>query len=209
VGTTVAAWISNDDLGGTKGVDYDVIYAVSRDDCPAMARTDCITTTAPGASRLVVKDVPGGGDGLRWRWRDGGLTSGADLGDPAATSSYALCMYAEVLGTPRPVFEEDIPAATTCRGVPCWAGDQSGYSYSDRDQEHGSVTSLKLTPGAAGDSSISLSATGPFLGLPALPLGLTVPVRVQLVNTETGACWEASYSAAVRNAVDRFKATSD
>jgi hypothetical protein len=58
-----------------------------------------------------------------------------------------------------------------------------------------------------GEAGIVVSGHGANLALPPLPL--TTPVIVQLSNTETGTCWEASYDTPKTNDSERFKSASE
>jgi len=55
-----------------------------------------------------------------------------------------------------------------------------------------------------GEGDRSCQGSGALLGLPPLPL--TPPVRVQLHNSDSATCWEASYESATRNDGRLFKA---
>jgi hypothetical protein len=65
-----------------------------------------------------------------------------------------------------------------------------------------------LKPGAgAGGARITVKGKGADLALPAL--GLTTPVRVQVLRRFTSTCWEATFSAASQNDTEVFKALCD
>ena len=208
-GTTIVAWASNEDLGGTIGSDFDILYAVSRDDCPPTPKTGCLTPTSPRASRLSIRDGKGGRDKLIWGWRKGQETAPGDFGDPTTTSSYVVCLYAKAGGVLTTVFEEDVPAATTCSGKSCWSASGDGFAYMDRKFDQGSMRKLSLVPGADGSARVDMRASGPALAPPSLPLDMSVPVEVQLINLETDTCWSSTFSSASRNDTSRFKASSD
>jgi hypothetical protein len=40
-------------------------------------------------------------------------------------------------------------------------------------------------------------------------LPLITPVRVQFKRADTGACWEATYTSAIKSTAESFKAKSD
>lgn len=204
----VALWMSEDDLDGTIGTDWDILRVVSHADCPSVPAPGCLTAPS-GSSRLILKDGSQARDKMSWRWRRGAETTPGDLGTPATTSAYALCLYAKADGSTIPVMENDIPAGLTCEGAPCWTASGDGFRYSDKETRHGAVASMRLTPGAEGQPSIDLRAKGGAIGLPSLPLDLSAPARVQLLNTETGTCWEATFSTASKNTSNSFAAKSD
>ena len=56
-------------------------------------------------------------------------------------------------------------------------------------------------------TNLQAKGVGAALALPALPL--TPPVRIQLHNSDTATCWEASYPTATRNDAGVFKAEVD
>ena len=201
------AW--NDDLGGTIGTDFDILYAVSRRDCPTMPMPGCHQTIEAGSALLTIKDGPGGKDKASFRWRDGDEVNAGELGDPTTTSSYAFCLYTESGGSLIAATEEDITAAAECAGAPCWAPYEEGYRYIDKKYLNSSMQMLTLVPGAAGESVVDARLIGSALGPPPLPLDLSLPSQVQLINPETNACWQATFSSAVRNDAIRFKAVSD
>ena len=58
-----------------------------------------------------------------------------------------------------------------------------------------------------GTAKLIVTGQGPSLALPALPF--TTPVIVQLGNTDTSVCWEATYGTPSANDTERFKSTSD
>jgi len=208
-GRTIAVFASTNDLRDTIGNDLDILATASHDDCPPAPAVGCATTTRPRASRLYIHNGPDYADRLTWRWQKGQTILPADLGDPTTMSSYALCLYAKVGAAVVAAVEEDIPAATICDSTPCWSASGEGFAYKDPKIQWSSLTSLNLTPGEAGKGRIKLKAKGATLGPPTLPLDLSVPVKAQLLNTQTGACWEATYSTASINDVGRFSASSD
>lgn len=205
----VAMWPSDNSLGGTIGTDFDIFYATARDDCPTTPSPGCKKPTRPGASKISIKDSSRAADKLRWKWSAGEETLPADVGDPTVSSSYALCVYAKSGASVRSVFEADAKGGANCSGQPCWKTKSSGYAYGDKAHEHGAVSSLSVGAGPEGKAKMKVTATGPSLGPPALPLEVDPEVTVQLLNTDTGACWEATYSTTVTNETTRFTARSD
>lgn len=174
----------------------------------ACATGGCAGVAAPATSchaaertSLTLRDqVLDGRDQLVWRWSRGDAVTPGDLGDPiAGGTSYALCLYDTVGGTPSlahaPIV---IPSGGTCRGKPCWkAVGASGFKRSDRDRAPDGVESLLLRGGGAGKSSIVLVARGASLAPPPLPLAQDPAVTVQL-RSSGGACFGAVYTAPAR-----------
>jgi hypothetical protein len=69
-----------------------------------------------------------------------------------------------------------------------------------------------LKGGSAGRAKMAVGATGSVLGDPGLPIPMEdVPLRMQLLNRETAACWESVFTASdvVVNDGRRFKARTD
>jgi hypothetical protein len=143
---------------------------------------------------------------LKWKWR-GAATDAIDFGSPSTTTKYLLCIYDGVAGTPRLVDEKDVAPGQTCAGgAPCWQPTSKGQRYLDKGLSLSSVKLVDLRPGADGRASIMLQAAGPHLGLPSFPLAASPEVRIQFINKESGACWEASYGLLRKNTDSLVKA---
>ena len=100
------------------------------------------------------------------------------------------------------------PADRMCGTKPCWkALSTVGFKYADKTGTPDGLTKGKLKGGAAGTAKIQVKGAGTNLHLPTLPL--TTPVRVQLRQNSSSACWEATYSMAPTNTTTEFKAKSD
>jgi len=184
----------------------DILFAHSRDDCASVPRTGCLTSSR---ALLDLKDKAGAKkDKLTWKWKKGAETTSADLGDPLTSSSYAFCIYDTITGLSRVELEKDASAATTCKEAPCWSATKKGFKYKDGPQENGAVKAVKLDAGAAGEASLKLTAKGVTLGPPNLPFAQSPQVTVQMINLETGVCWESVFdtSSVVENSPGRFKA---
>ena len=64
--------------------------------------------------------------------------------------------------------------------------------------------SIQISGGEDGTSKVKLKASGDALGSPAMPLAKSPSVRAQLINLETSACWEATYSNATVGTSTQF-----
>jgi hypothetical protein len=167
----------------------------------------CKTPVLPGKSKLVLSERKPGRPAAKWRWKTGQATTVGDFGDPLTSGAFRTCIYdangLSLLGG-------HVPAGGTCGGQPCWRAGVSGFSYNSRKPDvapHGLVK-LKLKAGDDGKAQVILSGRG--ANLPAPTLGtLELPLRIQLDSLETGACWEATFSAATIDTSQRFKARSD
>jgi len=148
-------------------------------------------------------------DSLKWTWGSGGATSAAELGDPASSDSYVLCLYDRAAGVAEIRFEKDVVASGDCSGAPCWEVANGRVSYKDARRTRSAVKLLQARAGESGRAKIKLIASGIALGPPRLPLQADPSVTIQLINRQTGACWQADYSTSERNEAGRFSAKSD
>lgn len=176
--------------------------------CAAAPSTVCRRS---GKSTLVIKDsAKPGKDLLKWIFVKGAETSFDDLGTPAASTNYALCIYdsSSTLGEEPTVFE-----------VPADAGKWSAKApkfvqYKDKAGTAAGIILMKISAGSVGKSKVKLIAKGANLTIPAPSSGaaffdLGPNVQVQLFNSE-GECWATEYTAAKKNTAGQFigKATN-
>ncbi len=184
----------------------DILFAHSRDDCTTVPQAGCLTSSR---ALLDLKDKTGAKkDRLMWKWSKGAETTLADFGDPLTSSSYAFCLYDGISGVDRVELEKDAAVATTCKDKPCWGGTTKGFKYKDGRRENGAIKAVKLNAGVAGKASVKLTAKGVTLGPPNLPFMQSPEVTVQMINLETGVCWESVFDSAavIENSPGRFKA---
>ncbi len=176
--------------------------------CGPIPASGCRTPTRPGATSLAI--VRKGADlrhTLAWRWHKDEATTLADLGLPTTTDAYLLCVY-DASAAPQPLLALAAPPDDDCAGVPCWNATKAGFLYADRERTPDGLQLVRLRAAVGGGAAaLVVTGRGAHLALPALPL--TTSVVVQLSNTQTGACWEASYGAAKVNDGERFKSTSE
>jgi hypothetical protein len=177
------------------------VYAASTL-CPPAAASDC--RAAVSATLTLTKGATSARDKLRWGWRNSTGTTFADFGDPTVQTSYALCVY-DASGAAQPLLAAEAPADSTCAVGECWEVYSANTVYLYLDGRHvvGGLSLLKLKS-PPGGTNLQARGSGALLGLPPLPL--TPPVRVQLHNSDTATCWEASYGSATRNDARVFKA---
>lgn len=168
--------------------------------CEPGPRNDCRASTDPSVTRLQLNNLsPDTKDSLRWVWKKGALVNLSELGNPATTSSVALCLFEESGAEPNLIFNATVPPGGSCTTPPCWKQTANGtYIYRDRGGAAAGITSIKLKSGVAGKSSVILRGKG--VGLAASPLGLPIPtlplpLRAQ-VQISDGACFEGTYEAA-------------
>ena len=124
-------------------------------------------------------------DRLQWKWRKGEASTQADFADPTDGAYYAFCVYE---GAPPTLIAE----ATLPPDATKWAlfGDR-GYRYKDPSAAAEGMQKLVLKAGTEGKPKVLVKGRG--VALPDVVLPLDVPVTVQLVNSETGVCFEGVY----------------
>ncbi len=168
--------------------------------CGERPREDCRVAgpTDHASARLVVRQAGGDRAALDFRW-SGAPASLPDFGDPLRTTSHAVCLY-DGSGMTQPLVEAQALAGRSCATRACWKalGDR-GFRYVDK-LGGGGLTSVLL--GTRRGDRARLRAKGTIAG--GLPL--SGPVTVQLVNSETAACWRADFSEAERSSATEFKA---
>jgi 6-phosphogluconolactonase (cycloisomerase 2 family) len=176
--------------------------------CAPAPLTSCRQPLAPGRSSLVVRKPRNEAKSmLTWKWTNGAATTPSDFGDPTTTAGQTLCVYD---ARPQAPLDMRMPAGEQCGATPCWSATTStpGFRYGDRARRWDGVTKAVLTAGADGRASILLKAKGPIPLPPGAPLPFVPPVRVQL-QSDTGECWEATFSTASQSDAQLFKARSD
>jgi len=161
-------------------------------------------------------------DNLEWTWKKGEGTTGAELGDPTVSTSYAFCVFD---GAQNLIFQSSIPAG------PLWERNDSGgirITYRDPGLSNYGIRVLKLIQRGDQDERLRLYLMGsgkesglgntngsgnfPALGIPLI--AAPNPVRAQLINSD-GNCWEARYQDEIRQNevtnpnVSKFTALAD
>lgn len=135
-------------------------------------------------------------DSIKAKVTKGDAFAQADLGNPASTTRYSLCVYDETGDVPALVGELVVPAGGR------WL-DKSpkGWAYKDKLGSDDGVTQIQLKPGDAGKAKMQLKSNGATPSWPA-PVdagqiySLASAVTVQLVNDATATCWSMSFTAA-------------
>jgi hypothetical protein len=180
--------------------------------CRAAPRLDCRHSL--GKSRLLLGDSDDDSrDKVTWSWGAGAATTGGDLGDPAATDAYTLCVFDGPLGNRRLVLDATAPAGGTCtNGGSCWRGKGSptgskGWVYKDTQLLlPDGLKRVTLKPGAARRAKANVAGRGSNLNLPS-PMNLQLPVVVQLQGGN-GACFDATFLSARIDSEDTFSAVN-
>ncbi|MCX8071568.1 MAG: trypsin-like serine protease [Candidatus Binatia bacterium] len=169
-------------------------------------QTGCKRVTVAGGSMLRIGTPSNRPPSLVWRWSRGQSTDPVLFGDPRGATDFDVCLYVDQGGQPTLLWEKNVSPGGFCgRNRPCWVQTGKGFRYTNRSGAPLGVTRLQLTGGTEGNASILFKAgTTNFLP-PGLPIAL--PAKIQLVNDY--ACWEADFSAAIRNDAGTFRARSD
>ena len=170
--------------------------------CSGTAPALTCKTAATAAGLLMIDNrAPDTRDRIAWTWRKGAGTTAADIGNPATTTAYTLCLYDTAAGVPQRRLLQTIPPSSR------WKAFSRGYRYRDSTLSAGGLQSIVLTQGATGKASVQVRGKGQPLDLPGLPLTKQPNVIVQLMNDD--ACWSSTFSMAAENSLARFKAKSD
>lgn len=192
--------------GGGAAVDCDDGRLCTQDSCDS--GTGCINDPAPTTgcstsqkSLLLIKDkTDNDKDALLWKFIKGAPTSQAQFGDPSAATDYALCIYT---GAANNLFlEAAIPSGT--EWTPLGA---KGYGYSDASGAHAGIRRILLKGSDQSKTKVLVKASGG--SIPDVTLGaVAAPIKVQLLNTSTAACWESDFGAGniLKNETELLKA---
>ncbi len=169
--------------------------------CPPDPRAGC---RSAGKSKLRLKQRPGknpNGDLLRWSWTKGQATSVADFADPTDAADYGVCVYAGTAGSEALVYQAGVPASPSR-----WATRARGFTYTDRSRDERGMWRIALKSGASTKSAVDVRAEGAAFSPGLFPLA--PPVTAQLVNLESGACWESRFESGsvLTNDDDELKA---
>jgi 6-phosphogluconolactonase (cycloisomerase 2 family) len=214
---------ANDTCGdGNRGADEECDGGVN---CTAGCKLDvcgatpkpCQTPSEAAQASLLIKNdptKPDSKDQLQWKWKKGAADIG-DYGNPTATADYVLCIYDKSTLPYHLLASRVAPSGGSCdKGKPCWKATISGnpavttkYSYKDGAHTPDGVSQVSLKPGPTGVAKITFQGKGFFLHPPGL--GLTGPVTVQAVNTETLFCWGSTFTNSTSNGPAKYQATSD
>jgi uncharacterized delta-60 repeat protein len=166
---------------------------------PTMARfgTPGTTTCTPAAtheSRLALKDSYL----VKWKWT--GPATLAEFGTPDLGTDHTLCLLEPSTG--KPLAAITFPGTTTfCDHGTCWRAKSNGFvgTRTGLPVVLGKMR-LKMLATATGTGKLVLTNKGvsPHLGTVAsYPYAL--PVMARLKRGDGGACWEATYSTALKN----------
>jgi hypothetical protein len=191
-GTSASAAFNLHSQGGSSNTD---VLAIGPPPCGPQPSSSC---RSAAKTSLVLRDHSNDArDDLEFRWRQGQATDVADFGSPATTTGYALCLYDG---------GDQLVASFVVAPSPKWKQLRNGHRYKDAGGSADGISRIVLRASRRDRASAQVDGEGANLPLPPLPL--QVPVKAQLVNDETGACWGAVFdtSSLVANDAERFKA---
>ncbi len=173
----------------------------------------CPTTPAacdtPSKSILLIKDKNADGAGAKdkliWKWIKGTVPTPGDFGDPTATATYSLCVYAGT--TAAVVVDGSVAPGGTCDGKDCWKPFSKGYKFKDKGLAQEGVFKILLKANSAKSKILFKGKEGNLDLTPAtLPLSEAGPVSVRVHNTDNSNCWGADFSVPFKkNTEEMFK----
>jgi hypothetical protein len=180
--------------------------------CLVAPRSDCRQSL--GKAKISLKDSPvDAKDKIKWTWGRGEATTAGDLGNPATTDDYTLCVFDRPIFQRRLFLDATAPADGSCaNGGSCWTAigtppGSKGFVYKDsKILLPDGLKRVKIQPGVAGKAKATVSGLGTNLELPS-PMNVGLPVVVQLQG-ENGTCFESVFTTAKQNVEDSFKAAS-
>lgn len=149
--------------------------------------------TAPKSKLLLADNADPTKDKWLWKWKGGTLNAG-DVGDPTAQADLAVCVY-DASGA--------LVGGTIPHGTAGWTAKPTSLGYKDATSAlHGlNKMTLKFSAGL-----ILAKAKGANAAVPTLPAA--TPLTAQLVNLDTGACWESVFATAKTNTTKKVVAVS-
>jgi hypothetical protein len=198
-GRWIAAWERNDDI----------MFAISEPLCPATRRNDC-TTGEAGKSSISISDQTGTAkDKLKFKMSKGGATDLLDFGNPVESDSFVLCIWDSNGGVDQLAYWSVLQPGGTCNGKPCWSATSKGFKHSDKYSEESNLTKAKLSAGEAGSTSVSVQGAGIGVRPADLPFSSDPSVAVQLISSQSNACWGATFSTPKKNESDAYQAKSE
>ncbi len=150
---------------------------------------------------LLIKNKDNDGrDKLIWKFIRGQSTSFLDFSDPTSSARYTFCLYAGATET----LVQEMSIDPTLGGWGVSGG--SKYGYFDPQGLQDGAYKIKLRPSGVNRTKILVKGRGLNLGDPLYRPVLPLPVKAQLVNEQTGICWEGTYNYPFKNNPDLFRA---
>jgi hypothetical protein len=161
--------------------------------CPPEPQSDCRN---PDKAVFSLK-LDGEKSKMKWKWKS--ATPEMSIPDPSDRSDYGVCVY-DTAGVNR-LASAVIPSSPTQ-----WKVIKDGFKYKDKTTANDGVkTALIKEKSNRGIAKV----IGKGLNVPSPTLPVTGPLVVQLVNSETGLCWDAVFAVddIKKNEAGEIKAT--
>ena len=181
-GAAVSA-VDGFDTAGVDHISITVHYAL----CATAPAVGCRTSEK---SILVVNDKGPSNtskDKLVWKWIKGEATSTAEFSDPINTAAYSLCLYA---GTTNALIGDATVPASSSRWNPI---SIKGFKYLDKTLSQAGTQRIVLKASVQDKAKVIFKGKGS--NLPELVPPFDLPVTVQLINSDTGICWEGAFDS--------------
>jgi predicted phosphodiesterase len=163
----------------------DTFRIVKADPCAPTPATGC-AAAVKGKLSLKTNADPARNK-WSWKWKDGTVDA-ADVGDPTTQTDLAVCVY-DAAG---PLVGGAVPPA-----VAEWSPIKNGFQYKDRLEARHGLQKIKVKLGVGSKAQLQAKAKGTGVGTPTTPA--TFPVTAQLVNLDTGACWQSVFATFKKN----------
>jgi hypothetical protein len=147
-------------------------------------------------SLFLVKDsMDDTKDKLVFKWIKGQATSQPEFADPINTAIYAVCVYENnALSFPLAVSPSSLWSVISTKG----------YKYKNLAGTEFGVQKI-IVKGSV-DPKAKILVKGKGLSLPDPVPPLTLPVKVQVINSDSGICWDATFTTFKKNQAGLYKA---
>lgn len=152
--------------------------------CPSAPHTGC--AAAPKGAVAIKNDPVDKKDKAQWKWQNGTLDS-AQIGTPTGANDVAVCLWDQngrLLGD------------ALAHGTTAWKAKTGGLQYVEKSGAHAGITSVKSKSGT-GKGQIQVKGAGAALAL--APGAAAFPLTAQLINLQSGNCWESVFPSAKIN----------
>ena len=164
--------------------------------CPPTLQFSC--RGADRSALQIKNDADDSRDKFTWKWSKGAATTIEDFADPRTSATYALCIYA----AGNSVGEIQVPPSSIY-----WAPlGSKGFVYRDVAGLQDGAQKIALKSGESGRAKIQLKGRGVGLPDPLTGNSLPLPITVQMVNADSGLCWQSVFTHATKNEFKQFKA---
>lgn len=158
---------------------------------------------APKGKLQIANDADDDKDKLILQMQNAPGVSPADFGDPTTSDAYHACLFSfdELL------MEASVGPGGLCGGKPCWTETTAGFTYKDNTAGNDGLTLLALKASAKPKTKINVKGRGAALA--DAPLPFPAGVMAQVVNEQTGQCFETYFlepTAVKKNTATQYDA---